>query len=297
MLYCEFCEQNFSRKFSFERHLKTSKFCKAMRNCNEDKCRLVTELDHVKNMLNQRKEKCMRLKETLRNVIIDRNEILEENQKLQDEITRLKEKMKDDYYCHKLQIAETRVEEKEKSVQMMADVAKNTKGSTSNKTVINNTNNIVIQDFRVLPAKELESDTDEITQVIAENSVDDVCRYLLKTYYHSIPPNIKLVDQARKKIYVARDNKWVQENLESLVHKLFCICFQKVAYNCIDNRLLHYNQVLENPIASRKKKDDANDQIIVWESIRKTWEDFDINKLQKSLMITIDNLQRTEIEN
>ena len=304
MFKCTACKGEFSQQSSLNRHQRKNKFCSVLKQ----------KIDELKNQYSlsikeymdeniKLKDKCSRLKSALRGVAEERDQYKRKYEEHEKNIQNLvKDKLQleievakiiDDNRSinHKLQIAETKVVEKEAAVNMVYDIAKNSKGNT-NKTVINN-NTLVIQDFRVKPAEELRGHKDTITDFIREHSVVEACQYFLKEFYWSIPPNIDLKDQARKKIFVLRNNKWEQENMQQLVHKLYHKSFQKIAFECIQDRIDYHEDWLSNPLNMRKTEQRRfhDDELMVWGGIKETWDQFRAEDLHQPFMVTINNLR------
>ena len=306
MFKCKTCEKSFIQKCHLNRHMRESNLCRTLKERNEENQkeidrlrRQVEELFSIKQLAEKRKIKCDQLKDAVRLLLDERTtsmttieelerKLADKDKKHQAEIFKLNDDK--NYLFHKLCIAETRVEEKQQAAEMVVEVAKNKK-SSGNKTIINNT--VVLQDFRIMPVREFAADFGELTDIIREKGVEKVCQHILEKYYWTIPPNIIINDQARKKISVVRGNKWVQESWDSLVHELYYKCFQKIAFRCIDDRIDYHQDYLDNPLNVRDYEQRARhqDELQMWKYIKETWDNYRTKDLYLPLMVSIKNAQ------
>jgi len=292
---CELCKRSFSRNYHLKRHQEDSEICKILRKKMNEIDMLNKKINSLSQSMEKRKEKCHKLKEALKLAIEDNKELTQQNKEKNVEIDKLidiRSALK-----HKLSLAEARIDEKNKAEERTDTIIRQlSKGRRGNrKTIINN--NIVIQDFRIKPASEFNDYFEEITQIIRENSVEYTCRYLLEKFYKSIPPNIQLADQSRQKIYIVKQKKWVQENLEHLIHKLYHNSFKSLALNCIDEQIDYHEVRADSPIISSKQKEYHHDEKFIWEHLKELWTTYDSRKLRKSMLLTLNNMNDIEDTN
>ena len=314
MFSCTICNMTFDKKFNLTRHQGKSKWCMTVAQKTSEIEGLKKTVNEFTALANKRRSKCKKLKDALKTVIEQEKSLSEqldierkstrglksERDRYESENTKLKKEVKKlssdrEFLYHKLSLAETRIEEKDKADEradmIIRELSRNGR-KTSNKTIINN--NIVIQDFRIKPASEFSGHYEEITKVISDHSIEYTCRYLLERFYNHIPPNIQLADQARKKIFIVRQKKWVQEDLEELVHKLYHKSFKRLALNCINEQIDMHEELIVNPIINDEEKEKYEDEILRWNGIRITWEKFDSRKLHKPMLVTLNNLKDPE---
>ena len=297
---CEICHKTFNRNYHLTRHKQESEYCNLLRERLSEIEELKSQLTQMESVAERRKEKCRKLKDALRSTLAEKEVLATKKEQRESENVKLKEEVKKlnsdrEFLYHKLSLAETRIEEKDKADEradmIIRELSRNGR-KTSNKTIINN--NIVIQDFRIKPASEFSGHYEEITKVISDHSIEYTCRYLLERFYNHIPPNIQLADQARKKIFIVRQKKWVQEDLEELVHKLYHKSFKRLALNCINEQIDMHEELIVNPIINDEEKEKYEDEILRWNGIRITWEKFDSRKLHKPMLVTLNNLKDPE---
>lgn len=289
MFICDVCKQAFDKKFNLSRHKSSNKYCRLIGT-------YLTEIEELKGINEKRAAKCVQLKNALKFVIKENKEFKSELNHVMKE----KEQLSKDYNELRYQygIAQATADERINTVNAVKDTAveisKNNKAQT-NKTVINNT--VVIQDFRIKQANEFDVNTEELTDVIYMKSVVEACRHMLEKYYWTLPPNIKVADQARKKVMIMRDNKWVQENLKELSHQIYHKSFKRLALKCIQDKLDEHEDFLSNPLNMRKheEKEKRREEIMKWEAIGQTWDQFDSQDLQNPMMISIKNLTDNDI--
>ncbi len=299
---CKYCNKSFDFPYLLTKHIEKNKYCTLLKERVDEVEKLKKEITNLQNKQERRKKKCNKLKEALKLAIEDNKqsdtkiqELTQQNKEKDIEIDKLidiRSALK-----HKLSLAEARIDEKNKAEERTDTIIRQlSKGRRGNrKTIINN--NIVIQDFRIKPASEFNDYIEEITQIIRENSVEYTCRYLLEKFYKSIPPNIQLADQSRQKIYIVKQKKWVQENLEHLIHKLYHNSFKSLALSCIDEQIDYHEIRADSPIISTKQKEYHYDEKFIWEHLKELWATYDSRKLRKSMLLTLNNMNDLEEAN
>jgi len=276
---CSICGLQFKFPYLLIRHHKNNKRCKE----------IITFTNTIDG-LKKREEKYYKLKELSRQLFDDKKLLEQKNKKLLSKIKSLEIKLSE--IKHKNEIAESKCGVYEK---MSGNVNNNSNNSNSNNihnTKIINNNNTIIQDFSIKPASAFDVDTKELTDVIYNKDILEVCKYMFEKYYWTIPPNIRVADQARKKIYVSKGNKWVQENVKELSHQLFHKSLKPMAYRCIKDKIDEHKDFVDNPINVLKpdERDNHFDELLKWDIIKQLWDDFDTPNLQGTLMMSVDNL-------
>jgi hypothetical protein len=168
--------------------------------------------------------------------------------------------------------------------------------SKQTKIKINNNNhhntNVVLQDFTIKSAQEINPDYDELADVIYNKSVIEACHFMIEKYYKTIPPNIKVADQARKKIFVVRNNQWVQENIDVLAHQLFHRSLKRLAFNCIQRKIDEHEEFLDDPL-NRGKIEELEyhrEELEKWKRTQIIWNSYTSQDFHKPLMIACGNI-------
>jgi len=273
MICCSSCGKEFKFQCLLLRH------CEINKNCRE-KIKLIDTIDGLK----KREEKYYKLKKFSRQLFDDKKLLEQKNKKLLSKIKSLESKLSE--IKHKNEIAESKCGVYEK----MSGTVNNNNSNNIHKTIINN--NTIIQDFSIKPASAFNVDTKELTDIIYNKDILEVCKYIFEKYYWTIPPNIRVADQARKKIYVSKGNKWVQENVKELSHQLFHKSLKPMAYRCINDKIDEHKDFVDNPINVLKpdERDNHFDELLKWDIIKQLWDDFDTPNLQGTLMMSVDNL-------
>ena len=276
MYHCIICDRTFDYKSLYERHHLKNKVCKEMTNKiikltqslekGKDKCNKLSQ------SLEKREEKYYKLKEVSKL-------ILEQNKVLQQEIKQLRqERVK---LSHRAEIAEVKYDTYEKASQKC----------TTNNTIINN-NTTIIQDFSIKPVTAFNIDLPELIDVVYNKDILEACKYMLEKYYWTLPPNIRVTDQARKKLFVAKNNQWIQENVKELSHQLFHQSLKPMAYECIKAKINEHEKIYNNPEIMKFPdiREAHFDELLKWDAIKKLWDDFDTPSLQGTLMMSVHNL-------
>lgn len=281
MYNCLICNKQFNHKGHFTKHVN-----------DNVKCNTIKELNQLQQLVNKKKEKYNKLKIIANDIFNEKNiaqaKIIELEKMLKDQKKKHKKEIynlndEKNLYYHEMIVAQQRMEERSRTTKEMIEMSK------TNNTIINNT--VVLQDFRIMPVKEFsDDDLNQITDVIRDNDVYKVCLHILKEYYGTIPPNIIIQDQARKKISLVRNNRWVQESWNNLIDDLYYRSFQKVAYMCIDRVQDKHRAELEY-INDYDEKQKYKNEIEIWGYIRQTWNNCKSRDLSNSLIVDIKNAQ------
>ena len=302
---CTLCKKQFNQTGHYNRHIRNNAVCNAIKEKQKEiedlqkKCLLLEEV------ADKRKEKFNKLKIMTLDLIDYKNSATEIIKKLKREQKEQEKKHQKEIYnlqdeknllYHDMMIAKTRVEEKETATDKIIEAVKvNNKSSTQNNTIIQN-NTVVLQDFRIMPVKEFsDEDLDKITDVIRDNDVYKVCLYILQHYYYTIPPNIIIQDQARKKISLVRNNEWVQANWNNVVDDLYYRSFQQIAYTCIGRVQEKHRNLLKSADGS-EEKERYEDEILIWDFIRQTWDNCKPRDLSNPLIVGVKNAQEAAIK-
>ena len=280
MIECVVCDKKFSHQSNLNRHQRNNTLCNKLKK----------KLEKIERL----QYKCDRLKNAVKD-LIEKNNILETtNQDLvQTTITHEKEiqQLNDDrnLLYHQLEVAKGRLEEKAQANNQIVEVAKQNKVSTNN-TVINNNNTVIINDFRIKSADEFdESRKEELIEYIRNKEVSYVYQWLLELLYWTKPPNISIRDQSRKKVMILRENKWIQENVDILVHRMFYRTIKPIVMNCIEEQIDEYEELIKEP--ENKNNEEMRDELMIWEEIHNLWSRYDHKRLNQPFLQTVSNLQ------
>lgn len=298
MFVCIVCDKSFEFQCRLDRHISRNRTCQeTSKKINE----IEKSREELARSLEKRNEKYSRLKAATR-VIVDEkdelsqkfDELLKKLEVMSKENEELKRKQETLGLSHRAELAEAKYHTSKEKDQVIMEAVKNKNGN--NKTIINN-NTVVIQDFSIKQVNEYNADMEELTDVIYMKSVSEACRHMLEKYYWTLPPNIKVADQARKKILIVKDNQWVQESMKELAHQLYHKSFKKIAMKCIREKIDEHKDFLSNPLNMRKydEQERHREEIMKWEGIEHTWDYFDSQELHNPMMISIKNLTETEL--
>ncbi len=271
MFNCAICGIKFNLPYLLNRHHEKNKRCKE----HIAFTKTINEMRQSLEVLERREEKYHKLKNLSKQVLYEKRELQKQNKELLTQIKLLKS-------YHRAELAETKCDMYEKA----GGSVKN-----SHNTIINN-NTTIIQDFSIKPASAFNVDTKELTDIIYNKDILEVCKYILEKYYWTLPPNIRVADQARKKIFVAKGNKWIQENVKELSHQLFHQSLKPMADLCINEKIYEHKDFVDNPINVLKpdERDQHFDELLKWDAIKQLWDNFDSPNLQGTLMMSVDNL-------
>jgi len=308
MIQCDFCQNEFKNKFSLIRHQENNKYCLFI-------TKHVKENEKLKDKLLKSNEKKKELKSFLKILLREKDLIIKENERSNKKFEEKYNELKNAYeqktqelhdMTKQLCIAETKADERSQTVKTVGTMIKDTAvemSKNSNKTInknttTNNNNNIVIQDFVIKPLSFDQIDIQELTQFIYDHGVTECCQYMLEKYYWTLPPNIRVADQARKKVMVMEDNQWVQKNLKELAHKLVQKSFKKAALHCIRWKRDEHKNLLKCKVDIDEDDSDNeefhHDEISKWNCIEETWDKYNTEEFQKPLMMSVDNLSKTD---
>ena len=294
MFVCEFCQVEFKNKFSLIRHQGNNKYCLIIAKHIRDK-------EQLTNKLNKTTERKKELKSFLKITLREKDLEKKEKERYRDAYEQKTQELND--MSKQLCIAETKADERSQTINTVGTMIKETAvevSKNSNKTINKNTttttnNNIVIQDFTIKPLCFDQIDIQELTQFIYDHGVTECCQYMLEKYYWTLPPNIRVADQARKKVLVMEDNQWVQKNLKDLAHKLVHQSFQKAALHCINWKRNEHKNLLKAKIVDDEEDEEHHyDEIFKWNCIEETWQQYNSEEFQKPLMMSVDNLHKAD---
>jgi len=107
--------------------------------------------------------------------------------------------------------------------------------------------------------------------------------------YWTKPPNISIRDQSRKKVMILRENKWIQENVDILVHRMFYRTIKPIVMNCIEEKIDEYEELIREP--ENKHDEQIKDELMVWEEIYSLWSSYNCKRLNQPFLQTVSNLQ------
>ena len=268
MFTCIVCDKSFEFECRLSRHHSRNQKCKEMTIKMSKQNDLNQKLTQS---LEKREEKYYKLKEASKL-------ILEKNRALQQEIEQLRQER--EKLSHRAEIAEVKYDTYEKASQKC----------TTNNTIINNTT--IIQDFSIKPVTAININLPELTEIVYNNDILQACKYMLEKYYWTLPPNIRVTDQARKKLFVAKNNQWIQENVKELSHQLFHQSLKPIAYKCIKAKIDEHEKIYNNPEIMKfpEEREAQFDELLKWDAIKRLWDDFDTPSLQGTLMMSVHNL-------
>jgi len=253
--------------------------------CNKLKYALksvVEENKEIKTLFQQTNDNNIKLQKEVRQTNDDKLNLQKEVQQLNDDRNLL---------YHQLEITKGRLEERTQLTDQFVEVAKNKSISTQNNTVINNNNNtVIINDFRIKGADEFdESRKEQLINYIRDKEVSYVYQWLLELLYWTKPPNISIRDQSRKKVMILRENKWIQENVDVLVHRMFYRTIKPIVMNCIEEKIDEYEELIREP--ENKSDEQIKDELMVWEEIYSLWSSYNCKRLNQPFLQTVSNLQ------
>lgn len=305
MWSCIVCEKSFEFNYILKRHHSRNKRCNDLLKKIEEINAIENDKMELERSLRKKNEKYSRLKTIVLSVIDEKAELLEKLEIMSKENTRLKQRTLE--LSYRAELAETKynVSKENDEINKQKDQMSLEKDralleaikskNNSNKTIINN-NTLVIQDFSIKQVNEFNADMDELTDVIYMKSVAEACRHMLEKYYWTLPPNIKVADQARKKILIVKDSEWVQEPMKELAHQLYHKSFKKIAMKCIREKIDEHKDFLSNPLNMRKyeEQEKHREEIMKWEGIEHTWDYFDSQELHNPIMISVKNLTENQ---
>jgi len=309
MYICQVCDKEFLYPSVLAKHQTRNKTCNRLLIVLNN---YVKENEELKNKLVKSNKKKKEIISFLKILLREKDLIIKENERAKEKYNELKnayeQKIQELHDMTKqLCIAETKADERSQAVKTVGTMIKDTAvemSKNSNKTINkntttnNNNNNIVIQDFVIKPLSFDQIDIQELTQFIYDHGVTECCQYMLEKYYWTLPPNIRVADQARKKVMVMEDNQWVQKNLKELSHKLVQKSFKKAALHCIRWKRDEHKNLLKCKMDIDEDVNDNeefhHDEISKWNCIEETWDKYNTEEFQKPLMMSVDNLYKTD---
>ncbi len=88
---------------------------------------------------------------------------------------------------------------------------------------------------------------------------------------------------------ILRENKWIQENVDVLVHRMFYRTIKPIVMNCIEEKIDEYEELVKEP--ENKNDERMRDELMVWEEIHDLWSRYDHKRLNQPFLQTVSNLQ------
>jgi len=283
MFFCDICEKNYIQKSGLNRHKREDKICALLRT---KLLKLTNNNDLLKHKNKLLKRALRSVKETKDVLEVRNNELVEITINQEKQIKELNDDR--NLLFHQLEVEKAKMSTSEKKDKVIVELAKSQKSQTQNNTVINNT--VIINDFRIKGADEFdESRKEQLINYIRDKEVSYVYQWLLELLYWTKPPNISIRDQSRKKVMILRENKWIQENVDVLVHRMFYRTIKPIVMNCIEEKIDEYEELIREP--ENKHDEQIKDELMVWEEIYSLWSSYNCKRLNQPFLQTVSNLQ------
>ena len=288
MFSCNICGREYSYKCGLYRHKREDKICKRI-------YKLQTKCSKFKDALRSVMERKEELSNKAQSLTEDNLKLQKENKELQNENRELQKENKEliddrNLLYHQLEMEKVKTSTNDKKDKMIEELVKQNKVSTNNTIINNNNNTVIINDFRIKSADEFdESKKEELIECIRNKEVSYVYQWLLELLYWTKPPNISIRDQSRKKVMILRENKWIQENVDILVHRMFYRTIKPIVMNCIEEQIDEYEELIKEP--ENKNNEEMRDELMIWEEIHNLWSRYDHKRLNQPFLQTVSNLQ------